>query len=380
MADTVQRIQALELFLPPGLMDKIKVEPERIAIGGEYRPVTVLFANFYGIDEIIEQLGEAYSAEITAILNAHFTAMGRIIAKYGGVVNKVDSYAVGHRIMALFGAPRAHVDDPERAVRAALEMQQAMAAFAELNTSCGPFSLKQRIGVNTGLVFAGNVGSLIRQEYSVMGDEVNLTARLMAVATEGQVIISQSTARQTGDAFLLREQEPVRVKGKALPVHNYEVLGLAGAPRPRAPSVDRPRCRMAERSSPWPTRAWPAQGQVLTIVGDVGLGKSRLLDELTAYWTRPGAFEPQRHLSFLWPPHALLALARLAARSVWLQPCRSDLGQAGQDRRRCCRRQTRTWRDWTPLIGRLMGLDVEETRLHARPRCPDPPADASSVS
>ena len=104
-------------------MDKIKVEPERIAIGGEYRPVTVLFANFYGIDEIIEQLGEACSAEITAILNAHFTTMGRIIAKYGGVVNKVDSYAVGHRIMALFGAPRAHVDDPERAVRAALEMQ-----------------------------------------------------------------------------------------------------------------------------------------------------------------------------------------------------------------------------------------------------------------
>ena len=226
IADTVRRIRALELFLPPGLMDKIKFDPERTAIGGEYRPVTVLFANFYGIDEIIEDLGEGCSAEITAILNAHFTTMRRIITKYGGVVNKLDSYAVGHRIMALFGAPRAHIDDPEQAVRAALEMQTAMTAFAELNTSCGVFCLKQRIGVNTGLVFAGNVGSPIRQEYSVMGDEVNLTARLMAVANEGQVVISQNTARQSGDAFLLHEQEPVRVKGKALPVHNYEVLGL----------------------------------------------------------------------------------------------------------------------------------------------------------
>jgi len=269
-------------------MDKVKVEPERIAIGGEYRPVTVLFANFYGIDEIIEQLGEAYSAEITAILNAHFTAMGRIIAKYGGVVNKVDSYAVGHRIMALFGAPRAHVDDPERAVRAALEMQQAMAAFAELNTSCGPFSLKQRIGVNTGLVFAGNVGSLIRQEYSVMGDEVNLTARLMAVATEGQVIISQNTARQTGDAFLLREQEPVRVKGKALPVHNYEVLALQERRvRERRPLIG-PRCRMANDPAPGrPKPSWQRSSDHHR--RDVGLGKSRLLDELTEYWTSLGA-------------------------------------------------------------------------------------------
>ncbi|MEE8389299.1 MAG: adenylate/guanylate cyclase domain-containing protein, partial [Anaerolineae bacterium] len=90
IVDTVRRIRALDLFLPPGLMDKIKLEPERIAIGGEYRPVTVFFANFYGINEIIEELGQAHSAEhagaeITAILNAHFTTMRGIIAKYGGV-------------------------------------------------------------------------------------------------------------------------------------------------------------------------------------------------------------------------------------------------------------------------------------------------------
>ena len=361
IANTVQRVRALELFLPPGLMDKIKVEPERIAIGGEYRPVTVMFANFYGIDEIIEQLGEVYSAEITAILNAHFTTMRRIIAKYGGVVNKVDSYAVGHRIMALFGAPRAHVDDPERAVRAALEMQQGMTAFAELNTSRGPFSLKQRIGVNTGLVFAGNVGSPIRQEYSVMGDEVNLTARLMAVAKEGQVIISQNTARQTGDAFLLHEQEPVRVKGKTLPVHNYEVLAL----QERRVHERRP---LIGRDSEWRTiqsladQSLAGKGQVITIAGDVGLGKSRLLDELTAYWTKQGALGVSatcpsfgRHTPYLpWLDllRTLFGLNPADTTSVKLDKIAALLQETDS-----------TWRDWIPLIGRLMGLDVEETDL-----------------
>ena len=361
MVDTVRRIQALELFLPPGLMDKVKLEPERIAIGGEYRPVTVLFANFYGIDEIIEQLGEAHQAEITAILNAHFATMRGIIAKYGGGVNKVDSYAVGHRIMALFGAPRAHIDDPERAVRAALEMQEAMVGFTELNTSCGSFCLKQRIGVNTGLVFAGNVGSLSRQEYSVMGDEVNLTARLMAVATEGQVIISQSTARQSGEAFLLREQTPVRVKGKSLPVHNYEVLGLQERrARERRPLIG--------RDAEWQTihtvseLAQAGQTQILVILGDVGLGKSRLLDELTAHWTEHGALSlwatcPSfgRHTPYLpWIDllRALFGFNPADSNSVKLEKVAVLLQEVDP-----------TWRDWMPLIGRLLGLDVEESDL-----------------
>jgi len=361
---TVQRIRALELFLPPGLMDKIKLEPERITIGGEYRPVTMFFANFYGIDEIIEELGETRSAEITAILNAHFTTMRRIIAKYGGVVNKVDSYAVGHRIMAFFGAPRAHIDDPERTVRAALEMQEAMAAFAELDTSCGFFFLKQRIGVNTGLVFAGNVGSPTRPEYSVMGGAVNLTARLMAVAADGQVLINQSTARQTGDAFLLHEQEPVRVKGISLPVHNYEVLGLQER---RVRAVHRH--PLIGRDAEWQTvhgltdLALGGETRVLTIVGAVGLGKSRFLEEVTAHWSEEhgalsiGATCPSfgRHTPYLpWLDilRAFFGFDPADSNQVRLEKIEALLVESDP-----------TWRDWTVLIGRLLGLEVEETGL-----------------
>ena len=359
---TVQRIQALELFLPPGLIDRIKMEPRRMVIGGEYRPVTVFFANFYGINDIIERLGEECSAEITAILNAHFTTMRRIIAKYGGVVNKVDTYAVGHRIMALFGAPRAHIDDPERAVRAALEMQEAMASFAELETSCGMFSLKQRIGLNTGLVFAGNVGSPARQEYSVMGDEVNLAARLMGVATEGQVIVSQSTVHQSGDVFLLHEHDPVQVKGKARPVNNYEALGLREhRVRERRPLVG--------RDEEWQVvhdltdLVLGGETQVLTIVGDVGLGKSRFIEELTAHWT-----EEHRALSI---GSSCPSFGRHTPYLPWLDLLRTFFGFNPADSNQVklekigalLREVDPTWSDWIVLLGGLLGLEIEETAL-----------------
>ena len=148
--------------------------------------------------------------------------MSRILARYDGLVNKVDTYAIGHRIMALFGALRAHEDDPQRAVRAALEMNEALegvnretcailAAIPDLPTSFGPAPLKQRIGLNTGFVFAGNVGSATRHEYSVMGDEVNLTARLMSVAREGEVLISQSTFHHCRDEFNLNRTYARRI-------------------------------------------------------------------------------------------------------------------------------------------------------------------------
>ncbi len=360
--ETVQRIQALALFLPPGLLERIKLDPERVVIGGEYRPVTIFFANFYGINEIISKLGAERSAEITAILNTHFTKMRQIIDKYGGVVNKVNTYVVGHSIMALFGAPRAHIDDPERAVRAALEMQSAMASFTILETSGGTFTLKQRIGVNTGLVFAGNVGSPTRQEYSVMGDAVNLSCRLMGVSAEGQVLVSLHTARQTGTALRLQAQPSVKVKGKSQPISVYKAEGVReNQVRERRPLIG--------REVPWTTvhdlseQALDGETRVLTLVGNVGLGKSRLLAELAAHWLEEhNALSVEaacpsfgRHTPYL-PWRNLIRplfglerddttadkLAKITARLMEIDPA---------------------WRDWSVLIARLLGMEIEEPDL-----------------
>ncbi|MCX7680828.1 MAG: AAA family ATPase, partial [Anaerolineae bacterium] len=362
IADTVRRIRALSPFLPPGVLNRLIFDPETVLVGGEYRPVTVAFANFCGTDEIIETLGESRTTEITAILNAYFTSMRDLIAVYGGVINKVDPYTAGHRLMALFGAPHTHIDDPERAVRVALEMQEAMAPFTRLETSCGTFRLAQRIGINTGVVFAGNVGAPARREYSVMGDGVNLAARLMAVAAEGQILISHSTARQAEGVLLLREQQPVQVKGKSASVRNYLVLGLQEQRR----REHRP---LIGRDEEWRTilettdMALSGRPQMLAIVGEAGLGKSRLLDELITCWQRE---------------HGALAIlatcpsfGRHTPYSPWLDVLRALFGILPSDDTplklekiaATLQEMRPAWRDWSVLIGRLLGLDVEETAV-----------------
>ncbi len=365
--ETVACLDALVPFLPPGLLDLLRFDPTRMASRerGEFRPVTVIFANFYGIEEIIRQLGPEKVAEITAILNTHFSRMQEIIHRYEGVIDKVDSYVVGHRIMALFGAPRAHVDDPERAVRAAWEMQAAMLAFDKLETSAGVFALRQRIGINTGRVFAGNVGSDTRHEYSVMGDEVNLTARLMSVAQEGQVLISQSTATQVGKRFRLDEKEPVRVKGKSLPVPNYEVRGIveryeAGRPARRSPLVGRD----GEWQTIWRVAQQAAKGdcQVLDIHGEMGMGKSRVIEELIDRWTRQG-----RATFFA----GCLSYGRHTPYAPWVTILREVFGlredDSDQERREKITSRLATaspeWIDWAALVAHLLGVPMPESNL-----------------
>ena len=367
LEETARKLDVLVPFLPPGLLDLLRFDPARMAgrERGEFRPVTVMFANFYGIEEIISHLGPPRTAEITAILNAHFSRMHEIIHRYEGVVDKVDSYVVGHRIMALFGAPRAHVDDPERAVRAAWEMQGAMAAFSNLETSAGNFALKQRIGINTGRVFAGNVGSETRHEYSVMGDEVNLTARLMSVAGEGQVLISQSTANQVGKRFRLEEKKPVRVKGKSKPVPNYEVRGVI-----ERPSIARAtrRAPLVGRDKEWRViwevaqRAQRGDPQILDIHGEMGMGKSRIIEELMAQWReREGA----AHFA------ACLSYGRHTPYAPWSVILRDIFAlhddDSEQERREKIAGRLATaipdWEDWAALVAQLVGVHMPESEL-----------------
>lgn len=297
-------LDGLRPFIPQELMRQLIADPQRQTVPGSHRPVTVMFANFYGIDEIIEALGPEHEDAITRILNEHFVTMSRILDRYAGVVNKVDTYAIGHRIMALFGALRAREDDPQRAVRAALEMNQALAevnkrtrqilkAIPGLKLDFGEAPLKQRIGLNTGFVFAGNVGSSARREYSVMGDEVNLTARLMGVAKEGEVLISQSVVRHVKHEFTLTEKEPVRVKGKTAPVRNFVVTGekerqgrWANVGIADSPIVGR--ADEIRRGKATVDRIQVGDGAILIISGSSGIGKTRLAEAVVAYGKEKG--------------------------------------------------------------------------------------------
>ncbi|UCC62474.1 MAG: tetratricopeptide repeat protein, partial [Anaerolineae bacterium] len=318
------------------------------------------------INAIIEALGPDRADEITSILNRHFTAMKDVIHKYGGIVNKVDSYAVGYRIMALFGAPIAHEDDPVRAVHAALEMQEAVKPFADLPTSAGRFSLKQRIGVNTGYVFAGNLGSALRQEYSVMGDEVNLTSRLMGIAGEGQVLVSRSTAQRVEGLFEWCELKPARVKGKRQPVRCYHVFRstVGQADRVTAQGDFYGRQEELKVAQALIDGALGGQGAVLDISGDPGVGKSRLATEIGAYASRRGMAVLRG---------AALSYGRSLPYLPWLSVLHRLLGLWERDSESPQHRRHQLigaldeagLADWAPVVGAVLGIDLAETPLTA---------------
>lgn len=369
-------LEAVRSFVSDELLERLILDPQQPSLPGAHRPVTVMFANFYGIDEIIETLGPEHRSAITEILNTHFCTMSRILNRYGGLINKVDTYAIGHRIMALFGALRVHEDDPQRAVRAALEMNQALAAVNQrtreilasirgLDAVSGDAPLKQRIGLNSGFVFAGNVGSAARREYSVMGDEVNLTARLMSVAQEGQVLISQSTARHVGDHFSLSERAPVKVKGKTHPVRNFVVTGLrerslrwAGVAT--GPIVGREEELAIGRAAA--DRARAGDGHLLVISGISGIGKTRLAEEIVLYGQSVG-------MDLL--AGACLSYGRTMTYHPWTDVLRAYFGlQPGDDaqlRVETVQRGLGALGEaaWAPVVGDVLGLDIPDNNLTA---------------
>ncbi|MBU6430201.1 MAG: zinc ribbon domain-containing protein, partial [Cyanobacteria bacterium REEB65] len=164
------------------------------AAEGDRRIVTVLFMDVSGFTSMSERLDPETVADI---INNFFKVLVEPIYRYGGVVDKY----IGDAIMALFGAPISHEDDAERAVRAAWEMQLRAAKYAADLESRTEIHLKVRIGLHTGLVVAGKVGSSQRADYTVMGDTVNLAQRMEASAKVGKVLVTAQTYQQAKDAF-----------------------------------------------------------------------------------------------------------------------------------------------------------------------------------
>jgi adenylate cyclase len=176
---------------------------------------TVLFADINGFTRLAEQLPPR---EVNIVLNAFFSRMTDIIFKYDGTMDKF----IGDALMAVFGAPMEKADDPERAVLAAREMMKSLEAMMKKTDSGKRFTI--RIGINTGRVVAGNIGSPKRMEYTVIGDAVNVASRLESIARPNQILIGEETCRRVRDKFSIRRVGLRRVKGKSAEIMVHEVL------------------------------------------------------------------------------------------------------------------------------------------------------------
>ncbi len=188
-------------------------------LGGENRVVTVLFADIRGFAAMTEGMDPR---DVIAMLNDFLDGAGAAIEKEGGVVDKY----VGDEIMAVFGAPVSHRDDARRAVRAALQMQAAVGRLNESRRAASRPEIAIGIGINTGLVVAGNMGSRTRLNYTVLGESVNLAARLCSMAGAGQILTSASTLEAVGPVLDAQALEPVTLKGSSNPVGIWLIRGL----------------------------------------------------------------------------------------------------------------------------------------------------------
>lgn len=212
----VQR-SALERFLAPQVVEMIAADPENIKLGGANQKVSILFADIRDFTTISEDLPPD---KVLEVLNEFFSRVTDVIFDHGGTLDKY----IGDCVMALFGAPISKGNDAANAVRAAIDIQRLM---GELNRDCKARKwpeLTVGIGINTGMATAGNIGSLRRLDYTAVGDAVNIAARLMTEAFAGQILISETTARELDSGFKLGEPDAVMLKGKSEPVPVRNVL------------------------------------------------------------------------------------------------------------------------------------------------------------
>jgi class 3 adenylate cyclase len=210
---------AFSKYVTKSVVDRILEHKDGLKLGGEKKVVTIFFSDIRGFTPMSEALS---AEEVVHILNEYFTAMTAIIFKYEGTLDKF----MGDAIMAVFGAPIDLPDHAERAVLAAVEMSEKMKALQAKWRNEGKKEVNIGIGINSGEVVVGNIGSNERMEYTAIGDNVNLTQRLESVAEKGQILISSATYERVKHKIEAVMLDPIKVKGKAEKVLAYSVTGL----------------------------------------------------------------------------------------------------------------------------------------------------------
>lgn len=263
-------------YTPKHLAEKILTS--RSALEGERRQVTVLFADVAGFTSMAEKLDPE---EVHGIMNRCFEIVTAEIHRFEGTVNQY----TGDGVMALFGAPIAHEDSPRRAVHSALAIQRGLAEYSgELERERG-FGLHMRIGLNTGTVVVGKIGDDLRMDYTAVGDTTNLAARLQQVAQPDQVLMSDTTHKLVSGFFETTDLGEIEIKGHATPIHGHQAVRARSRRSGMAAAVERGLTPLIGRERDVDTlldrfeQAKKGQGQVVFIVGEAGIGKSRLVYE-----------------------------------------------------------------------------------------------------
>jgi class 3 adenylate cyclase/tetratricopeptide (TPR) repeat protein len=273
-----EKLTKIQRYLPKGLTEKILAQKDKIE--GERKQVTVMFCDMQGFTALSEQLGleQAYG-----FMDRIYEILIHKVHDYEGTVNEM----TGDGIMALFGAPIALEDAPQRAIRSSLAIHREMAKFSDglKGDRDGTPPLKMRVGIHTGPVLVGTLGNDLRVEFKAVGDTVNLASRMEGLAAPGATYVTGETFRLTEGLFRFEALGKKEVKGKQEPVNIYRVI---------APSTRRTRFDVSTERGLTPfvgrdrelellldgfERSKTSRGQAFSIVSDAGVGKSRLLYE-----------------------------------------------------------------------------------------------------
>jgi predicted ATPase/class 3 adenylate cyclase len=338
----------------PGAGPEKREEALPVEPTAERRQLTVMFADLVGSTALSTRLDPE---EMREVLRAYQNAVAGEIARVDGHVAKL----MGDGVLAYFGWPRAHEDDAERAVRAGLGIAEAIARLA---TPAGR-PLAARVGIATGLVVVGDLlGEGAAREEAVVGETPNLAARLQEAAPPGSVVIAEGTRRLLGEVFELRPLGPTRLKGFATPVGGFRVLGEhpagsrfeARQPGRPSPMVGRDQ-ELALLLDRW-RRAAAGEGQAVLLVGEAGIGKSRLvravLDAIAAddHVALRYQCSPHHTGTPLWPVARQVAFA---AGLTYADPDRSKLDKLVA----LLRRGADDVAEAVPLVAALLGIDPD---------------------
>ena len=283
-----ERFASPEAYTPKHLAEKILTS--KSALEGERKSVTVMFSDVSGFTAMSEKLDPE---EVHAIMDRAFEVILNEVHRYEGTINQF----LGDGVMALFGAPIAHEDHAHRALCAALAIQRELKPLADDVRRMHGVEFQMRMGINTGLVVVGAIGKDLRMDYTAVGDTTNLAARLLGLAKPGQIVVSRRTQHLRDGFFVFEDLGDFQVKGKAEPVRAYALVSeMTGRTRLEVsrergltPLVGRDR-ELGSLAGLY-RRAAEGQGAIALLVGDPGVGKSRLLYEFLQQLDGAGALE-----------------------------------------------------------------------------------------